>query len=200
MIIWIAISPIILITSAKLSVIDYALWQLPIIGASILGNCVLRFLSYTKSLTQLSVFGTVFIVAGPILGLILFIFVGNRYYWIIVMMVIYAFGMGISNAPLYRQILFLSPHNKGTASAIISLFIMIFNGLAVQSMTVIYASHNNIKVACTALVSMTLFLISFYLMQSKIKSHSYVNSKLKGWLTLKNVKFRKIRKFRRRKF
>lgn len=194
MIIWIAISPIILITAEHLSIKAYALWQLPIIGSTILGNIVLRRLSYKKTLNQLIKYGTIPIMAAPIIAIILFSFLGNKYYWIIIMMVIYGYGVGISNAPLYRQILSLSKYNKGTASAIISLFSMLASAGSVQLMTVIYAQHNNMKLAVTVLFYAFLYFAVYFILSSRLEENLRLKLSIRNWLSLKNNTFKKFRK------
>ncbi len=43
---WIALAPVILIADAKLSVIQIGLWQIPVFGASIIGNWYLQKLTH----------------------------------------------------------------------------------------------------------------------------------------------------------
>src|SRR5690606_15625707 len=57
---WIAISPIIIVTNGKLSVIDYALWQLPLFGGDILGNYYLRQLTRKHTVISIIRIGSIF--------------------------------------------------------------------------------------------------------------------------------------------
>lgn len=194
MIIWIAISPIILISAEHLSISEYALWQLPIIGSTILGNIVLRRLSYKKTLNQLVTYGALPMMAAPIIALMLFAFLGNQYYWIIIMMIIYGGGVGISSAPLYRQILSLSKHNKGTASAIISLFTMLASAASVQLMTIIYAHHNNLKLVVTVLFYTFVYLTLYFILRTRLEESPRIKLIIKDWLSLKHIKFKRFKK------
>ena len=192
--VWIAISPIILIVAQHLSITAYALWQLPIIGSTILGNVVLRRLTHTKNLNQLIIYGTLPMIAAPIIAIMLFTFLDESYYWVVIMMVIYGFGLGISGAPLYRQILSLSEYNKGTASALMSLISMLISAGSIQLMTVIYAKHSNVNLIVSTLFNSFLYLLIYYLISSSLKSRFRGQSKIVNWLSLRNIKFKKLRK------
>ena len=47
---WIGLSPVILVKSAHLTIIDYSLWQIPVFGAYILGNVYLHRMTHTQTI------------------------------------------------------------------------------------------------------------------------------------------------------
>jgi DHA1 family multidrug/chloramphenicol efflux transport protein-like MFS transporter len=160
-IVWIGIAPIILISEAKLSVIEYGLWQLPVFGATILGNWFLHKLTYKYKLEQIIYFGCVLIVLGLVLAAILPYLYGNDYKLILPGIIIYFFALSILNAPLNRYCLFVTPVSKGTASAVVSLSVMIVGALGIEVANVFYESHRNLHFAiyCNVVASIALLFI-----------------------------------------
>ncbi|MGQ3892769.1 MFS transporter [Legionella sp. CNM-4043-24] len=140
---WIAISPIIIVTDAHLSVIDYALWQLPLFGAGILGNLYLRRLTRLHPLKHIISIGSLIAVTGLILCSLLTRLISTHFIWLIPGMTLYGFGMGVAVAPLNRLILFSTPVSKGTAYAMISVLSMCAQAAGVEIGNYVYAQHNN---------------------------------------------------------
>jgi len=140
---WIAISPVIIVTDAKLSVITYALWQLPIFGAGIVGNWYLRYLTHMKTVKQIIMIGTIIATMGLGGSFILPLLLNHHFQWLMPGLIIYGLGIGITIAPLNRYILFSTPVSKGTAYAMISMVSMVMQGLGVEGANYAYMNHNN---------------------------------------------------------
>lgn len=155
---WIAISPIIIITDANLSVIDYALWQLPIFGAGILGNWYLRKLTRTKTLKQIILAGSVFVSFGLLMTYLLPVLFSTYFLWLIPGLTLYGFGLGVVSGPLNRYVLFSTTVSKGTAYAMISMVSMCALGFGVEVGKHVYANHNNIHFGLYCAVSGILYL------------------------------------------
>ncbi|MDD9654218.1 MFS transporter [Klebsiella pasteurii] len=117
---WIALSPLLLVHNLQMSMLEYALWQLPIFGALITGNIVLNFIAEKFKAEQLLYFSLFPVFIGITLALILTLICENIIA-LIIGMAIYAFGLGICNATLYRLTLFSSEHGKGSVSAMIGM-------------------------------------------------------------------------------
>lgn len=143
-IVWIALSPIILIKEADLSFIEYGLWQLPIFGASILGNLYLRHMTRSKTLEQLVVMGSCIMGGGLLLMFAMTLCLGNHYLWLMPGIMIYFFGIGLAGSPLYRQILFSTSVMKGTASALMSMFGMCIQAIGLELMNECYETHSHL--------------------------------------------------------
>ncbi|WP_298624350.1 MFS transporter [uncultured Legionella sp.] len=158
---WIALAPIILITEAKLTVIQYGLWQLPIFGATILGNWFLHHLTYKFELKNIIYLGSVIMTAGIILMAVLPYLYGNHYIYLIPGIIIYFFSLSIINAPLNRFCLFITHVSKGTASALISLSVMVIGALGIEIASFFYQTHNNLHFAlyCNAVGFVLLIFI-----------------------------------------
>lgn len=140
---WIALAPVIMIAEAKLTVIQYGLWQLPIFGATILGNWFLHRLTYKYELRKIIFLGSVIMGIGLVLTALLPYLFGNNYQYLIPGIIIYFFALSIINAPLNRYCLFVTSVSKGTASALVSLSVMIIGALGIEIASGFYTQHNN---------------------------------------------------------
>lgn len=170
---WIALAPIILIAEAKLSVIQYGLWQLPIFGATILGNWCLHRLTYKYKIERIIFIGCVLMVIGLATTALLPYFYGNNYLYLIPGIIIYFFSLSVINAPLNRYCLFVTSVSKGTASALISLSIMIIGAIGIEVANLFYQQHNNLHFAiyCNAVGALFLLFIGLtFFVASKKKS------------------------------
>ncbi len=156
---WIALGPIILITEGKLSVIQYGLCQLPIFGATIIGNWVLHRLSYKYSIKDIMYGGCFILAFGTVLMAILPYFYGNHYYYLLPGIMIYFFALSIINGPLNRFCLYITQVSKGTTSAIISLSVMVIGSLGIEIANRFYEHHSNLYFGLYSNVVITLFLI-----------------------------------------
>ncbi|WP_133129614.1 MFS transporter [Legionella yabuuchiae] len=140
---WIALAPIILVKDAKLSVIEYGLWQIPVFGASIVGNGVLLRLTRHYSSRQILKIGTCICSISTMFIFLLPLLAGNYFIWIMPGLIIYFLGLGITCAPLNRLILFSTPIAKGTTSALMTFIAMIFQAAGVEAANLIYDWHSN---------------------------------------------------------
>jgi MFS transporter, DHA1 family, multidrug/chloramphenicol efflux transport protein len=141
---WIAVSPIIIITDAKLSVIDYALWQLPIFGAGILGSWYLRKLTRHHTVKHMIKIGALIVTLGLFITCLLPILISTNFEWLMPGLTLYGFGLGIATGPLNRYVLFSTPVSKGTAYAMISMISMAAQAIGVEIGNHVYTNHNNI--------------------------------------------------------
>ncbi|OGV47616.1 MAG: multidrug transporter [Legionellales bacterium RIFCSPHIGHO2_12_FULL_42_9] len=142
-IIWIALAPVILVSDAKLTIIEYALWQIPVFGALILGTLFLQHLTHRGTVKKITLIGSVFTVVGLILTAILPYAINGYFVWLMPGLIVYFFGLGVTAAPLNRFILFSTPVGKGTTSALMSMFTMCIIALGIETANVLYESHNN---------------------------------------------------------
>ncbi|KTD20654.1 MdfA family multidrug efflux MFS transporter [Legionella londiniensis] len=138
---WIALAPVMLIADAKLSVIEYGLWQIPVFGAAILGNWFLQKLTKHYSSRMILFLGSMIVAVSLLLALLLPLLLANHFLWLMPGLIFYFFGLGITNAPLDRIILFSTPIAKGTASALMTLIAMFIQALGIEGMNVLYTSR-----------------------------------------------------------
>nr|WP_240489383.1 MFS transporter [Legionella parisiensis] len=156
---WIALAPIILIVEAKLTVIQYGLWQLPVFGATILGNWFLHQLTYKYKIERIVFLGCIIMIIGAVLTSLLPFLYGNAYYYLLPGTIIYFFALSVINAPLNRFCLFVTPVSKGTASAVVSLCVMVVGALGTEIASIFYKQHNNLHFALYCNAVQLLFLI-----------------------------------------
>lgn len=140
---WIAISPIIIVTDAHLTAVDYALWQLPLFGAGIFGNWYLHILTRNHSLKAIIGIGSLLSVLGLFLSSLLPLLISTHFFWLIPGLTLYGFGTGVTAAPLNRLVLFSTPVSKGTAYAMISMLCMVAQALSIEAGNFVYTLHNN---------------------------------------------------------
>jgi MFS transporter, DHA1 family, multidrug/chloramphenicol efflux transport protein len=157
--VWIGLAPVILVSDAKLTIIQYALWQIPVFGALILGTWLLQRLTHRGTVKKITVLGSVISVTGLMIMCILPYVINDYFIWLMPGLIVYFFGLGVTAAPLNRFILFSTPVGKGTTSAIMSMFTMCIIAVGIELGNGLYESHDNLRfgVYC-ALVGVAYFI------------------------------------------
>lgn len=158
-IIWIALSPIILIKEAQLSFIEYGLWQLPIFGACILGNRYLHYMTHSRTLKQLVMLGSWITSAGLILMVVMTWLFGSSYLCLMPGAMIYFFGTGVAASPLTRWTLFSTSVMKGTASALMSMLGMCIQAVGLQWLNNLYATHNHLILTLYCFMAGVIYMV-----------------------------------------
>ncbi|WP_433899791.1 MFS transporter [Pseudomonas sp. PSE1(2024)] len=117
---WIGLAPLLLVQLLGLTTREYALWQIPVFSAVIVGNLILDRLLASRDLPQL-----IRLALWPFcLGLLTLIATAVTSLSLAGLMTglgLYAVGLGMSNAALYRLALFSSNDSKGLVSAAIGM-------------------------------------------------------------------------------
>ncbi|WP_323080378.1 MFS transporter [Klebsiella quasipneumoniae] len=157
---WIALSPLLLVQNLQMSMLAYALWQLPIFGALIAGNIALNFTAEKFKAEQLLFFSLFPIFIGITLALVLTLLYEDIVA-LIIGMAIYAFGLGICNATLYRLTLFSSEHGKGSVSAMIGMISVAIFSLGGALMAAFGAGNSLSAYIIAAIIPM---LIALFIM------------------------------------
>ena len=135
---WIAQSPVILISGEGLSTYDYGLLQVPIFGALIVGNVTLARLSGKRTVDYLIKLGAGPMVIGLMIAAAATLFSAHAYLWMTAGLSLYAFGIGVANAGLYRLTLFSSDMSKGTVSAAMGVISMMIFTVGIELAKVAY--------------------------------------------------------------
>ncbi|KAB0507054.1 MdfA family multidrug efflux MFS transporter [Pseudomonas lini] len=117
---WIGLAPLLLVRSQGLSTLHYGLWQIPVFAAVILGNLILNRLIASTELTQLIRYA-LWPFCGGLVALIAITFIGASTVLLVSCLSVYAIGLGMSNAALYRLALFSSDDSKGLVSAMVGM-------------------------------------------------------------------------------
>ncbi|XZR52834.1 MAG: MFS transporter [Enterobacteriaceae bacterium] len=167
---WIALSPIILVSKCKLTMISYAILQIPVFLGLILGNVTLGYLSKKNDLHNLITFAGKPLVLGLILTVFSIFIKTYSSLWLTVSLGIYAFGLGIANPCLTRVTLFASKFRKGSVSAVmgmITIMILISN---IELAKTVFLWKNviafNILNMCNGFIWL-FFIINFFIREKK---------------------------------
>ncbi|QHC95745.1 MULTISPECIES: MFS transporter [unclassified Pseudomonas] len=125
---WIGLAPLLLIQLLGLTPLEYALWQIPVFSAVITGNLILDRLLDTHSLSRL-----IRLALWPfglgLMALIACALSGAGLGAVVASLGLYAVGLGMSNAALYRLALFASDDSKGLVSALAGMISIAVMGL-----------------------------------------------------------------------
>lgn len=135
---WIAQSPVILISGEGLAAYDYGLLQVPIFGALIIGNVTLARLTGKRTVEYLIKLGAGPMVVGLLIAAAATMFSAHAYLWMTAGLSLYAFGIGVVNAGLYRLTLFSSDMSKGTVSAAMGVISMMIFTVGIELAKVAY--------------------------------------------------------------
>jgi DHA1 family multidrug/chloramphenicol efflux transport protein-like MFS transporter len=142
-VVWIALSPVMLVKYAHLTPAQYALWQIPVFGGIILGNITLTRLSYHYSINRLRLMGGLIVLSSLLSMFLLPCIMGEHYIWLTPGLVLYSFGQGIAQPPLMRSVLFATHVPKGTASAMLCTCSMSVQAIGIEIANLLYGSHSN---------------------------------------------------------
>ena len=125
---WIGLAPLLLVQLLGLTTREYALWQIPVFSAVIVGNLILDRLLALRDLPQLIrlalwpfCLGLLTLIATAVTSLSLA--------GLMTGLALYAVGLGMSNAALYRLALFSSDDSKGLVSAAIGMISIAVMGI-----------------------------------------------------------------------
>ncbi|TDK54426.1 MFS transporter [Pseudomonas moraviensis] len=125
---WIGLAPLLLVRVLELTPLEYGLWQIPVFSAVIVGNLILDRLLQSRSLQQL-----IQVALWPFcLGLLLLAacaLLGAGLGPVVASVALYAVGLGMSNAAVYRLALFSSEDSKGLVSALTGMISIAVMGL-----------------------------------------------------------------------
>lgn len=117
---WIGLAPLLLVQLLGLTTREYALWQIPVFSAVIVGNLILDRLLASRDLPQLIRLALWPFCLG-LLTLIVTALTSMSLAGLMTGLALYAVGLGMSNAALYRLALFSSDDSKGLVSAAIGM-------------------------------------------------------------------------------
>ncbi|MDP5009479.1 MAG: MFS transporter [Glaciimonas sp.] len=134
---WIAMSPMLLIVEAHMSVIEYGLWQIPVFGSLIIGNLLLARNTDRWRLGSSVGYALYPIVLGAIV-MVLGVAIFKQPHFIAAGVSLLAFGQGLAFAVLMRFTLTESAISKGTVAAAIGMLSMLFYGVGIEVYKLLY--------------------------------------------------------------
>ncbi|WP_283149450.1 MFS transporter [Silvimonas soli] len=135
---WIGQSPVIIMEGEHHSALDYGLWQLPVFGALIAGNIALATIGQRFAIHRVIAVGGGLVATGTILAFALTLLFETRFQGMAIGLGLYAFGLGLGNAGIFRLTLFSSEIAKGTVSATLGLIMMAIYAVGIEVFKAIY--------------------------------------------------------------
>lgn len=159
---WIGLSPVLLIHDEGLSTLEYALWQLPVFGGLILGNLIINRIAERYPLPSL-VRGALWPYLAGLGLMVLATWYRPSVTSVVAGMSLYALGLGVANAVLYRMTLFASEKSKGLVSAMLGMITIALLGLGGALLAMIGAGASLLHFALAAGVAGALALWPLWL-------------------------------------
>lgn len=139
---WIALSPVLLIEELGLSSMQYGMVQFPVLGGLILGNIVLIRIIDQLPLGKTVLIGLPLMLAGTSLVVLGTLFQSYYLLCLIAGMTLVSFGEGISFSVLYRFALMSSDVSKGTVAASVSVLMMFCFFGVIELVRILYESFH----------------------------------------------------------
>lgn len=121
---WIALSPIILVDELKLTSVQYGLAQFPVFLGLIVGNIVLIKIIDRLALGKTVLIGLPIMLTGTVILILGVVWQTYLIPCLLTGMTLICFGEGISFSVLYRFALMSSEVSKGTVAAAVSMLLM----------------------------------------------------------------------------
>lgn len=165
---WIGLAPLLLMQGLNLTPVQYGLWQIPIFTAVIAGNLLLDRLLPTCSLARL-IQRALWPFCAGLLALIGCALSGAGLAPVVASLSVYAIGLGMSNAALYRLALFSSDDSKGLVSALAGMLSIAVMGLGGALIATIGGARLELFALCAALSG----LMCLPLLHGLLTSHDH---------------------------
>jgi len=153
---WIALSPVMLVEELGFSSMQYGLAQFPVLGGLILGNIVLIKIIDKLALGKSVLIGLPIMLLGTVVLLAGVIWQDYLIWCLIAGMTLISFGEGISFSVLYRFALMSSEISKGTVAAAVSMLLMFSFFIIIELVRIMYEQYHlwAYAVACFILIAL----------------------------------------------
>lgn len=153
---WIALSPVILVEELGFSSMQYGLAQFPVLGGLIVGNIVLIKIIDKLALGKSVLIGLPIMLLGTVILLAGVIWQDYLIWCLIAGMTLISFGEGISFSVLYRFALMSSEVSKGTVAAAVSMLLMFSFFIIIELVRMMYEQYHlwAYSLACFILIAL----------------------------------------------
>ena len=153
---WIALSPVILVEELGFSSMQYGLAQFPVLGGLILGNIVLIKIIDKLALGKSVLIGLPVMLLGTVVLIAGVIWQDYLIWCLIAGMTLLSFGEGISFSVLYRFALMSSEVSKGTVAAAVSMLLMFSFFIIIELVRIMYEQYHlwAYSLACFILIAL----------------------------------------------
>ncbi|PIJ41989.1 MFS transporter [Tatumella sp. OPLPL6] len=168
---WVALSPVYLIHDHQMTEVDYALLQVPVFVAMILGNVVLSKLTHHAEITRPLVIGAWPLVGGLLIALCATFSDTYQIAILVSGLSLYAFGAGLSTAVLYRLTLFSVAESKGQVAAMMGMLSILMYSVGLEFAREGYFQHGLMGFSGVNLASGGLWLLLSVMFVRWVKQH-----------------------------
>ncbi|MGK9153805.1 chloramphenicol efflux MFS transporter CraA [Acinetobacter radioresistens] len=153
---WIALSPVMLVEELGLSSLQYGIAQFPVLGGLILGNIVLIKVIDKLALGKTVLIGLPIMLLGTFILLLGVIWPAYFLWSLIIGMTLISFGEGLSFSVLYRFALMSSQVSKGTVAAAVSMLLMFSFFIIIELVRMLYEQFHLLgySLACLVLIAL----------------------------------------------
>lgn len=175
---WIALSPVMLVENLGFSAFEYGIAQIPVLGALILGSVILIKIVDKYPLGQTILWGLPTMLVGALV-ILSGLFMPNYLMWtLIIGMTIMSFGEGLCFSVLYRLAMMSSDISKGTVASAMSMIMMFTNFIVLELSRILFESYALIAFSTCCLVLVLLWftlprLMLKKVMQARQESHQF---------------------------
>ncbi|MFC0180857.1 MFS transporter [Thorsellia kenyensis] len=135
---WIAQTPMIFMEHRNFSNEAYSLLQIPVFVSLLCGNFTLTKLTGKVAVTRPIFLGAFPMLLGVLIAVLGLLFIPDAFEFMVIGVSIYAYGLGVANAGLYRLTLFSSHVSKGTVSAGLGMINAIMFAIGIEIANVVY--------------------------------------------------------------
>lgn len=139
---WIALSPVILVERLGLSSMQYGMAQFPVLGGLIAGNIVLMKIIEKVPLGRTIMWGIPLMFVGTLILLLGVCIPDYFVVCLIIGMTLISFGEGMSFSVLYRFALMSSEAPKGTVAAAVSVLMMFGFFIMIEVIRMLYEAFD----------------------------------------------------------
>lgn len=160
LIVWIGLSPVILIKDSGMTPMEYGLCQLPVIGALIIGNILLMKVTDKWPLDRPMKFSPAITVLGLLLMLPVLYFPSHMALFIILGMSCFAFAQGLAFAVMYRIVMTSADHRMGVMGAAVGMVLMAGYALELELAAWLYHHFS----ATGLFVMLTIFAVLYFVL------------------------------------
>ncbi|MDQ1208847.1 DHA1 family multidrug/chloramphenicol efflux transport protein-like MFS transporter [Acinetobacter baylyi] len=172
---WIALSPVMLVDELKFSSVQYGLAQFPIFMGLILGNIVLIKIIDRFPLGKTILMGLPIMLVGTLVLLVGAIWQDYLAVCLLVGMTLISFGEGMSFSVIYRFALMSSPVAKGTVAAAVSMLLMFSFFIMIELVRELYVHFHVLafSLSCVVLITLWFLLPRLMLKQEMAIRHTH---------------------------
>lgn len=163
---WIALSPVMLVKDLGLSSLYYGLAQFPVLNGLILGNLVLIKLVDRWALGRTVMLGLPLMLLGTGIVLLGLLQPSHFFWYLVIGMSLVSFGEGMSFSVLYRFALMSSEVSKGTVASAVSMLMMLTFFIVIEAVRMLYELYH---ITAYSLVCFSLIVLWFSVPRSMLK-------------------------------